>query len=160
MHVVIGHAICCCCRGHGQSISGLIQSTGWPANVAVMGNWFGKKKRGAVMGLWSGTISFGNILGTGIVAATLAIMGDSLGWRWAMVFSGIWVVFFAVWVFLQLTPHPTDLGLPDPNKELDSLLDNEESKQRLLNVSCGCCTLACALLTADPHNVCSAARFA
>lgn len=99
------------------SISGLIQSTGWPANVAVMGNWFGKKKRGAVMGLWSGTISFGNILGTGIVAGTMAIMGDHLGWRWAMVFSGIWVVFFALWVYLQLTPHPSDLGLPDPNHE-------------------------------------------
>ena len=32
--------------------SGLIQSSGWPTVVAVMGNWFGKSSRGFVLGLW------------------------------------------------------------------------------------------------------------
>ena len=100
----------------------------------------------AVMGLWSGTISFGNILGTGIVAATLSIMGDHLGWKWAMVFSGLFVVFFCIWVFLQLTPHPTDVGLPDPNHtvvvdarkddELEALVeDSHNLNTTLLGVS-------------------------
>ena len=45
-------------------ISILLQSTGWPAIVAVMGNWFGKKNRGLLMGIWNAHTSVGNILGT------------------------------------------------------------------------------------------------
>ncbi len=29
-----------------QIVAGFFQSTGWPGNVAVVGNWFGKSKRG------------------------------------------------------------------------------------------------------------------
>ena len=30
--------------------AGFMQATGWPCVVAVMANWYGKGKRGAVMG--------------------------------------------------------------------------------------------------------------
>ena len=30
--------------------AGFLQATGWPSVVAVMANWYGKGKRGAVMG--------------------------------------------------------------------------------------------------------------
>ena len=30
--------------------AGFMQATGWPSVVAVMANWYGKGKRGAVMG--------------------------------------------------------------------------------------------------------------
>ena len=68
------------------SINGLIQAAGWPANVAIMGSWFGsipcgccggsgssgnsgnsgdgrRKKcgRGAIMGAWAGNASAGNV---------------------------------------------------------------------------------------------------
>jgi OPA family glycerol-3-phosphate transporter-like MFS transporter 1/2 len=36
-----------------QLIAGLFQSTGWPSVVAVVGNWFGKRKRGLIMGIWN-----------------------------------------------------------------------------------------------------------
>ena len=39
------------------------QATGWPAVVAVMGNWFGKRGRALFMGVWNAHTSFGNILG-------------------------------------------------------------------------------------------------
>ena len=37
---------------------------GWPSVVSVMGNWFGKSKRGLIMGVWNAHTSIGNILGS------------------------------------------------------------------------------------------------
>ena len=45
-----------------------VQSTGWPGVVAVMGNWFGKKRRGLLLGVWNAHTSVGNILGTAVPA--------------------------------------------------------------------------------------------
>ena len=44
-------------------ISGIVQSSGWPSNVAVVGNWFAKRERGAVFGIWACNASSGNIIG-------------------------------------------------------------------------------------------------
>lgn len=44
-------------------INGLAQSSGWPSNIKIMGNWFGGSHRGAVFGIWSACVSIGNILG-------------------------------------------------------------------------------------------------
>jgi sugar phosphate permease len=32
-----------------QILSGVVQSTGWPGVVTVIGNWFGRRKRGERM---------------------------------------------------------------------------------------------------------------
>ena len=52
-------------------INGFAQSTGWPAVVAVMGNWFGKNGRGLIFGIWSANASLGNIFGALMVASCL-----------------------------------------------------------------------------------------
>jgi sugar phosphate permease len=52
-------------------INGFTQSTGWPAVVAVMGNWFGKNGRGLIFGIWAANQSVGNILGALMVASCL-----------------------------------------------------------------------------------------
>uniref|UniRef100_A0A2K6UZ64 Solute carrier family 37 member 3 n=1 Tax=Saimiri boliviensis boliviensis TaxID=39432 RepID=A0A2K6UZ64_SAIBB len=52
-------------------VNGLLQSTGWPCVVAVMGNWFGKAGRGVVFGLWSACASVGNILGACLASSVL-----------------------------------------------------------------------------------------
>ena len=52
-------------------VNGLLQSTGWPCVVAVMGNWFGKAGRGVVFGLWSACASVGNILGAFLASSVL-----------------------------------------------------------------------------------------
>jgi OPA family glycerol-3-phosphate transporter-like MFS transporter 1/2 len=38
------------------------QSTGWPGIVGIIGNWFGKGKRGLLMGIWALNANAGNIL--------------------------------------------------------------------------------------------------
>uniref|UniRef100_A0A8C6S6A5 Glucose-6-phosphate exchanger SLC37A2 n=1 Tax=Neogobius melanostomus TaxID=47308 RepID=A0A8C6S6A5_9GOBI len=52
-----------------QVMNGLAQTTGWPAVVACVGNWFGKGKRGLIMGVWNSHTSVGNILGSLIAGA-------------------------------------------------------------------------------------------
>ena len=54
-----------------QMVAGLFQSTGWPSVVAVVGNWFGKTKRGLIMGIWNAHTSVGNITGSLIASAML-----------------------------------------------------------------------------------------
>lgn len=49
-----------------QIINGIVQTTGWPAVVAAVGNWFGKAKKGFIFGIWSWHTSVGNILGATI----------------------------------------------------------------------------------------------
>ncbi|KNA19466.1 hypothetical protein SOVF_061370 [Spinacia oleracea] len=34
-------------------LCGISQCTGWPSVFAVVGNWFGKSKRGLIMGFWN-----------------------------------------------------------------------------------------------------------
>ncbi|KAJ6703770.1 MAJOR FACILITATOR SUPERFAMILY TRANSPORTER 16 ISOFORM B [Salix viminalis] len=63
-----------------QMLAGMFQSTGWPSVVAVVGNWFGKRKRGLIMGIWNAHTSVGNISGSLIAAAML-----SYGWGWSFV---------------------------------------------------------------------------
>ncbi|KAL2527052.1 putative glycerol-3-phosphate transporter 1 [Abeliophyllum distichum] len=60
-----------------QMLAGLFQSTGWPSVVAVVGNWFGKKKRGLIMGIWNAHTSIGNI--TGSVVASMLLKDRSYG---------------------------------------------------------------------------------
>ncbi|XWS62050.1 hypothetical protein CRYUN_Cryun07bG0177700 [Craigia yunnanensis] len=54
-----------------QLVAGLFQATGWPSVMAVMGNWFGKRKRGLLMGVWNAHTSVGNISGSLLAAAVL-----------------------------------------------------------------------------------------
>ncbi|XP_060211513.1 putative glycerol-3-phosphate transporter 1 [Lycium barbarum] len=88
-----------------QMIAGLFQSTGWPSVVAVVGNWFGKKKRGLIMGIWNAHTSVGNITGS-LVASILL----KYGWGWSMVVPGILIAFSGMIVFLLLPVHPESVG--------------------------------------------------
>ncbi|KAG8540285.1 hypothetical protein GDO81_019572 [Engystomops pustulosus] len=86
-------------------VNGLLQSTGWPCVVAVMGNWFGKSGRGVVFGLWSACASVGNILGAFLASSVL-----QYGYEYAFLvtasvqFAGGWVIFFG------LVTTPKELG--------------------------------------------------
>lgn len=42
--------------------NGFFQSTGWPGVVGIVGNWFGKGKRGLLMGFWAVNSNIGNII--------------------------------------------------------------------------------------------------
>ncbi|KAK4718379.1 hypothetical protein R3W88_016717 [Solanum pinnatisectum] len=113
-----------------QMIAGLFQSTGWPSVVAVVGNWFGKKKRGLIMGIWNAHTSVGNITGSLVTSILL-----KYGWGWSMVVPGILIAFSGVVVFLLLPVHPESVG---GNKDEDEVLlspgkeDDEVNEQPLL----------------------------
>ncbi|XP_010550584.1 PREDICTED: putative glycerol-3-phosphate transporter 1 [Tarenaya hassleriana] len=88
-----------------QMLAGLFQSTGWPSVVAVVGNWFTKKKRGLIMGIWNAHTSVGNIMGSLIAAAMLRY-----GWGWSFMIPGILIVFIGLVNFAFLPVNPESVG--------------------------------------------------
>ncbi|CAN0908372.1 Putative glycerol-3-phosphate transporter 4 [Linum grandiflorum] len=88
-----------------QMVAGLFQATGWPSVVAVIGNWFGKRKRGLIMGIWNAHTSVGNISGSLLAAAVL-----SYGWGWCFIVPGAFIVLGGILVFFLLAAYPEDIG--------------------------------------------------
>ncbi|KAL8051005.1 hypothetical protein ABFX02_06G117600 [Erythranthe guttata] len=112
-----------------QMFAGLFQSTGWPSVIAVVGNWFGKKKRGLIMGVWNSHTSFGNIIGS--VAASILL---KYGWGWSMFVPGLLIILVALVVFLLLpvTPESVDAVLDDvqPKKTWEEMSREPLMKQK------------------------------
>ncbi|KAL4347445.1 hypothetical protein GQ457_17G019270 [Hibiscus cannabinus] len=104
-----------------QMIAGLFQSTGWPSVVAVVGNWFGKKKRGLIMGIWNAHTSVGNISGSLIASALL-----SYGWGWSFVVPGLLIALIGLSVFLLLPVSPESVGVDREEDFVDSPRKNGE----------------------------------
>lgn len=90
-----------------QMIAGLFQATGWPSVVAVIGNWFGKRKRGLIMGIWNAHTSVGNISGSLLAASVL-----QYGWGWSFIVPGGFIFLAGIMVFLFLAAYPEDVGFP------------------------------------------------
>lgn len=97
-----------------QICCGLFQSIGWPCVVAVVGNWFGKSKRGLIMGVWSSHTSVGNVVGSVVASSVLGF-----GWGWAFVLPGMLIVIVSVLVFMFLVVGPENVGLELPGKEVE-----------------------------------------
>ncbi|KAB2089560.1 hypothetical protein ES319_A03G070400v1 [Gossypium barbadense] len=106
-----------------QMIAGLFQSSGWPSVVAVVGNWFGKKKRGLIMGIWNAHTSIGNITGS-LIASTLL----SYGWGWSFVVPGLLIAFMGILVCLLLPVSPESVGA-DRQEEEDDAVDSPKKKR-------------------------------
>ena len=98
-----------------QMIAGLFQSTGWPSVVAVVGNWFGKSKRGLIMGIWNAHTSVGNITGSLIASAMLCY-----GWGWSFVVPGLMMAFVGLMVFFLLPVAPESVGVSREEDECNS----------------------------------------
>lgn len=113
-----------------QIFCGLFQSIGWPCVVAVLGNWFGKAKRGLIMGVWNSHTSIGNIIGSVLASGVL-----EFGWGWSFVLPGFLVIFVGVFVFLFLVVRPEDLGFELPGKEVE--LMNVENGDKVENEEVG-----------------------
>lgn len=96
-----------------QMLAGLFQSTGWPSVVAVIGNWFGKSKRGLIMGIWNAHTSFGNISGSLIASYFL-----KYGWGWSMVVPGLMITFVGLMLFMLLPVDPESVGVDKDDEKL------------------------------------------
>ncbi|XP_046546233.1 sugar phosphate exchanger 3-like isoform X2 [Haliotis rubra] len=110
-------------------INGLLQSTGWPTVVAVMGNWFGKSSRGLVFGLWSACASVGNILGALMVSAVL-----DYGYQYAFLFTSAMLFAGGVINFFGLVTSPRELGLSVADEDARSTAAAGD-REALLSVS-------------------------
>lgn len=118
-----------------QIVCGLFQSIGWPCVVAIVGNWFGKAKRGLIMGIWNSHTSVGNIIGSIIASGIL-----ELGWGWSFVVPGTLVIFVGILVFLLLVVSPKDIGFEtsvsetELNSEVSPVekLENADSEEAVL----------------------------
>ncbi|KAL5014851.1 hypothetical protein ScPMuIL_009121 [Solemya velum] len=95
-------------------LNGLLQSTGWPNVVAVMGNWFGRSSRGFVLGLWSSCASVGNIIGALMVSSVL-----NYGYDYAFLLTSCTLFAGGLINFFGLVTTPRDLGLPVPDEPAD-----------------------------------------
>ncbi|TVU29000.1 hypothetical protein EJB05_20542, partial [Eragrostis curvula] len=103
-----------------QVIAGLLQCTGWPSVVAIVGNWFSGKRRGLIMGVWNAHTSVGNIMGSLVAAAMLGY-----GWGWSFVVPGGLIAIGGVLVFFFLAPYPQYVGYgPSP---IEPLLSEEST---------------------------------
>ena len=119
------------------SINGFIQASGWPANVAIMGKWFGRCQackgtcsadRGAVLGAWSGNASFGNIMSYFVFTFGLSFSrlggyqkGQDGNWIAGMFFSGVVIMVSAISVLLFVR-LPEQVGASVEEEESDKLL--------------------------------------
>jgi len=93
-----------------QIIGGAFQATGWPSVVSVVGNWFGKGKRGLIMGIWNAHTSVGNILGSIIAGAFV-----DTAWGWSFIVPGMIIFSVGVLVWLGLVPSPGIVGVLPPD---------------------------------------------
>ncbi|KAG6477878.1 putative glycerol-3-phosphate transporter 4 [Zingiber officinale] len=98
-------------------LAGFLQSTGWPSVVAVVGNWFGERKRGLIMGIWNAHTSVGNISGSLLAASVL-----QYGWGWSFILPGALIAVGGVLVFFFLAAYPEDVVF--------SVVPDEEAAQR------------------------------
>lgn len=102
-----------------QVLAGVLQSIGWPCVVAVVGNWFGKERKGFIMGVWSSNASVGNIVGSVVAAGLL-----QYGWGWSFVAPAGGIVLVGMFVLWSLVARPQDVGL-----EMDQLVEIEMDDQ-------------------------------
>ncbi|KAK8602080.1 hypothetical protein V6N13_058260 [Hibiscus sabdariffa] len=116
-----------------QIVCGIFQSIGWPCVVSVVGNWFGKEKRGLIMGVWTSHTSVGNIIGSVVASGVL-----DFGWGWSFLVPGVLVIVVAVSVFCFLVVSPDDLGFEmmsckkeiEMNVEGESVVSSEKVEQK------------------------------
>ncbi|KAG6414224.1 hypothetical protein SASPL_126942 [Salvia splendens] len=98
-----------------QLLCGLFQSIGWPCVVAVVGNWFGKSKRGLIMGVWNSHTSVGNIIGSVVASSVLGF-----GWGWSFLLPGFLIMALAIFIYLFLVVHPEIVGFEVPGENVES----------------------------------------
>uniref|UniRef100_A0A6Q2XG29 Glucose-6-phosphate exchanger SLC37A2 n=1 Tax=Esox lucius TaxID=8010 RepID=A0A6Q2XG29_ESOLU len=118
-----------------QAMNGLVQTTGWPAVVACVGNWFGKGKRGFIMGVWNSHTSVGNILGS-----LIAGLFVSSAWGMSFIVPGVIIASTGVLCFFFLVERPEDVGCSPPQhhvsttkKHLRLIVGNSSSNEEIFS---------------------------
>lgn len=125
-----------------QVFNGLMQTTGWPAVVACVGNWFGKGKRGFIMGVWNSHTSVGNILGSLIAGAFV-----STAWGLSFIVPGLIIASTGVLCFFFLVEKPEDVNCIPPQHHSEQ---SEETEPLLHNSVHAAAAASAGAITAEP----------
>lgn len=105
-----------------QIFAGIVQTSGWPGVVTVMGNWFGNSKKGFLFGVWNCHTSIGNILGTLIAAAFV-----EHNWAYSFIVPGAIMGLVGFILFLFLVATPEDVGI------VSSDVENQKPEKRMVS---------------------------
>ncbi len=130
------------------SLNGLIQASGWPAAVSIMGSWFGsldcgclcgngengkrsKCGRGAILGAWSGNASAGNVLSSWVFFLVLTYSTlpgyaphQDGNWIAAMGLSAA-ILFFVAGLVFFMVRLPSETGWLDSGEDIE--IENNDS---------------------------------
>lgn len=82
---------------------GLVQACGWPSEIAIMANWFGKGNRGFVMGVWAACQPVGNIFGSIFTAMVLP-----LGYEYTFLLNSVLIAIGAIVVVTAIDSSPNE----------------------------------------------------
>lgn len=107
-----------------QACAGIVQTTGWPGVVALVGRWFGKAKRGMIFGIWNSHTSIGNILGTVIAARYV-----ETDWGLSFIVPGIIMAVVGFILFLFLVDSPEIVGLQQQSNGEHASLTNDSDAE-------------------------------
>src|SRR5262249_33769954 len=81
---------------------GVSEGGNFPSAIKAVALWFPKRERAFATAIFNSGTNVGAI----IAPATIPIIADSLGWRWAFVFAGIaGLLWLALWVPLYALPR-------------------------------------------------------
>lgn len=108
-----------------QACAGIVQTTGWPGVVTVVGRWFGKSKRGLIFGIWNSHTSIGNILGSLIAAHYV-----ESDWSLSFIVPGIITAVVGFMLFLFLVDAPEQAGFhqrPSIDERISNSSDIEDA---------------------------------
>lgn len=105
-----------------QAAGGVFQTSGWPGVVTVVGNWFGKGKRGLIFGVWNSHTSLGNILGNLIAGGYV-----ETDWSNSFIIPGILMGIAGFIIFLFLAPHPSVVGCSSPGSKISRKVYSEST---------------------------------
>lgn len=103
-----------------QACAGIMQTTGWPGVVTLVGRWFGRSKRGLVFGIWNSHTSIGNILGTLIAAKYV-----ESDWALSFIMPGIIIAVVGFILFLFLVDNPEIVGCNPEGMHSDRTQTND-----------------------------------
>lgn len=92
-----------------QVLTGLAESTGWPAVLAIIGGWFGSTKKGFIFGIWALHTSLGNMLGTAIAGVFV-----DFDWGLSFIVPGLFCIAIAIVIFFLLVESKSNFFTPLP----------------------------------------------
>lgn len=73
--------------------------------IAILGDWFSKKHRGAIIGLWTTCIQIGNIIGVQLASLLLHIYGEDNWWGLMFTIASVMIVLAIIFIgFLKPDP--------------------------------------------------------